>query len=183
MQPSTDGPLAGLLAAIERELPDAVELRHRLHARPELAHAEEWTAASVEAEMPVGCATVAGTGRVALVGEASGMPVAVRAELDGLPLQERTGAEFSARGELMHACGHDVHMAALVALARAAHSLASTLPAPLPAQRGGLPLRCRAARPGGARRLSAQRHRGRPRASGARLGAGGAGRGHRQRVL
>jgi amidohydrolase len=131
MQPSTDRPLAGLLAAIERELPGAVELRHRLHAQPELAHAEEWTAASVEAEMPVDCATVAGTGRVALVGEASGAPVAVRAELDGLPLQERTGAEFSARGELMHACGHDVHMAALVALARATHSLTATLPAPL----------------------------------------------------
>ena len=131
MQPSTDGPLAGLLAAIERELPSAVELRHRLHARPELAHAEEWTAASVEAEMPVGCVTVAGTGRVALVGEADGAPIAVRAELDGLPLRERTGAAFSAQGELMHGCGHDVHMAALVALARAAHSLASTLPAPL----------------------------------------------------
>jgi amidohydrolase len=131
MQPSTEASLAALLAAIDRELPAAIELRHRLHARPELAHAEQWTAASVEAAMPVPCVTVAGTGRVALVGEQSGAPVAVRAELDGLPVQERTAAEFSAQGGLMHACGHDVHMAALVALARAAHALAPTLPASL----------------------------------------------------
>ncbi len=52
----------------------------------------------------------------------------MRAELDGLPLHERTGAPFSARGEAMHACGHDVHMAALVALARAAHRLGEALP-------------------------------------------------------
>jgi metal-dependent amidase/aminoacylase/carboxypeptidase family protein len=58
-------------------------------------------------------------------------PVAVRAELDGLPIRERTGAPFTATGEAMHACGHDVHMAALVALARAAHGLGEALPAPL----------------------------------------------------
>jgi amidohydrolase len=131
MPPSTEAPLAELLAAVERELPRAIELRHRLHARPEIAHGEQWTAASVAAEMPVACVTLAGTGRMALVGGGTRRPVAARAELDGLPLQERTGAEFSAHGELMHACGHDVHMAALVALARAAHALGESLPAPL----------------------------------------------------
>jgi amidohydrolase len=55
----------------------------------------------------------------------------VRAELDGLPMQERTGAAFAADGGVMHACGHDVHMAALVALTRAAHKLRDELPAPL----------------------------------------------------
>ncbi len=64
-------------------------------------------------------------------GPPSGAAVAVRAELDGLPIEERTGAPFSARGDAMHACGHDVHMAALVALARAAHALGEQLPAPL----------------------------------------------------
>ena len=57
--------LGQLLASIERELPRAVELRHRLHEHPELAHAEEWTAATVAAELPVPCTTVAGTGRIA----------------------------------------------------------------------------------------------------------------------
>jgi amidohydrolase len=131
MQPSTDGLLPRLLAGIECELPRAVELRQRLHAVPELAHAERETAALVSAEMPVDCTPAAGTGLLALVGERGPGAVAVRAELDGLPVHERTGAPFSASGATMHACGHDVHMAALVALARAAHGFAESLPAPL----------------------------------------------------
>ncbi len=148
MAPSTDPVLERLLAGVERELARAVELRHRLHAEPELAYAEKRTAALVAAELPVSCESAAGTGLLALVGTADGAtrragdpgepdllagvgPVAVRAELDGLPVRERTGAPFSARGETMHACGHDVHMAALVALARAAHALGDELPAPL----------------------------------------------------
>ncbi len=150
--PASDGEpgaplLERLLEAVERELPRAVELRHRLHAEPELAHEEHRTAASVTAELPVECETVAGTGLLALIDPRGGAaapapgaagapspgvaPVAVRAELDGLPIGERTGAPFAASGEAMHACGHDVHMAALVALARAAHGLGEQLPAPL----------------------------------------------------
>ena len=125
--------LARLLAGIERELPRAIELRHRLHAHPELAHAEHETSAALAAELPVVCERVAGTGLIARVGPAGGAAVAVRAELDGLPIAERTGAPFSAdpAAEAMHACGHDVHMAALIALARAAHALGEQLPAPL----------------------------------------------------
>jgi amidohydrolase len=145
MPRSTDELLARLLEGIERELPRAVALRHRLHASPELAHAEERTAASVAAELPVAGRAAAATGRLALIasgdgidaepgeGSTQGRPIAVRAELDGLPLRERTGAAFAASGEAMHACGHDVHMAALVALTRAAHALAQAdaLPVPL----------------------------------------------------
>lgn len=154
MPPSTDPPAAAgttsasasapppagvllekLLAGIDRELPRAVQLRHRLHAHPELAHAERWTARTVAGELPVESVAVAGTGLIAGVAAAraggAAAPVAVRAELDGLPIAERTGAPFSATGATMHACGHDVHMAALVALARAAHALSEELPAPL----------------------------------------------------
>jgi amidohydrolase len=133
MPPSTDAELLGLLLErITQELPRAVALRRRLHATPELAHAEEHTAASVAAELPVACQVVAGTGRLALIApNDAGRPIAVRAELDGLPIEERTGAAFAARGGAMHACGHDVHMAALVALTRAAHELGDALPAPL----------------------------------------------------
>jgi amidohydrolase len=135
MAPSTDVVLARLLEGIERELPRAVDLRRRLHAQPELAHAEERTAAMVAAELPVAGEAAAGTGLLARVGPPGdagvGAPVAVRAELDGLPMRERTGAPFSASGETMHACGHDVHMAALVALTRAAHAIEGELPAPL----------------------------------------------------
>jgi len=133
MAQSTEGqPLARLLASIESQIPRAVALRRRLHAAPELAHAEQRTAAAVAAELPVPAESVAGTGLAAVLGaSALGAPVAVRAELDGLPLRERTGSEFSAAGDAMHACGHDVHMAALVALAGAVHELGDALPAPL----------------------------------------------------
>jgi amidohydrolase len=130
-EPRPEGLLALLLAGIERELPRAIELRHRLHAEPELAHAEQRTAAIVAAELPVDSRVVAATGRIARIGPAAGAAVAVRAELDGLPIGERTGAPFSAAGAAMHACGHDVHMAALVALARAAHALGGELPVAL----------------------------------------------------
>src|ERR1700690_1198009 len=116
--PSSTELTGALLAALEGELPRACELRHRLHADPELAHAEVRTAAAIDAELPVLPRVTAGTGRLALIaGERDGRPpIAVRAELDGLPIAERTGAAFSAGGQTMHACGHDVHMAALVAL-------------------------------------------------------------------
>jgi amidohydrolase len=131
MPRSTDELLARLLAGLERELPHAVALRRRLHAQPELAHGEEHTAATVVAELPVASMDVDGTGRIARVGRGVGPAVAIRAELDGLPIRESTGAPFAAGGAAMHACGHDVHMAALVALARAAHAVAEMLPAPL----------------------------------------------------
>jgi amidohydrolase len=128
---STDGLLTRLLGGVERELDLAVELRHQLHARPELAHGEELTAATVAEQLPVASSTVAGTGRLARIGSDDRAPVAVRAELDGLPIEERTEAPFRAAGGTMHACGHDVHLAALVALTRAAHALGDELPAPL----------------------------------------------------
>jgi amidohydrolase len=131
MPASTDELLARLLDGIAREEQRALELRRRLHAQPELAHAEYATAEAIAAELPVASVTDAGTGRLARIGPGDRAPVAVRAELDALPIRERTDAPFSARGEAMHACGHDVHMAALVALARAAHAIADQLPAPL----------------------------------------------------
>lgn len=132
MPASTDPLLDALLAGIERELASAVDLRRRLHERPELAHEEELTAQTIAEALPVPCREAAGTGRLALLGAGNhARPVAVRAELDGLPVVERTSAPFGARAQTMHACGHDVHMAALVALARAAHAIAADLPAPL----------------------------------------------------
>ncbi len=131
MPASTEQLLQHLLEGIASEEEDAVALRRRLHAQPELAHREHATAETIAAELPVASTADAGTGLLARVGAENGRPVAVRAELDGLPLRERTGAEFSAQGETMHACGHDVHMAALVALVRAADAIAGELPAPL----------------------------------------------------
>jgi amidohydrolase len=131
MARSTDALLGQLLELIEAELAEAVRLRHRLHEQPELAHEELRTATIVAEALPVASTTVAGTGRLARIGASQRTTLAIRAELDGLPIRERTNAPFSAAGETMHACGHDVHMAALVALARAAHALGDVLPAAL----------------------------------------------------
>ncbi|MHB8235564.1 MAG: M20/M25/M40 family metallo-hydrolase, partial [Solirubrobacteraceae bacterium] len=133
MATSTDTVLERLLELIDGELGEAIALRHRLHEEPELAHQELRTAAMIDEALPAGVhtTTVAGTGRLARVGSTRGAALAIRAELDGLPIRESTGATFSARGDCMHACGHDVHMAALVALVRAAHALGDALPAPL----------------------------------------------------
>jgi amidohydrolase len=128
MPRSTDALLSALLAALAPQLEQARVLRRRLHGEPELAHGEQRTSALVAQALGVASELVAGTGRIARVGPSTGAPIALRAELDGLPLRERTGASFSARGETMHACGHDVHMAALVALTRAAQQLEAQLP-------------------------------------------------------
>lgn len=112
--------LSVLAAALDEELPAAAALRHRLHARPCLSGAEASTRDLVLAALPAGATTkVADTGAVVRIG-GPGPAVAVRAELDALAVQEKTGAAWTSEHPgLMHACGHDVHMAALTALARA----------------------------------------------------------------
>ncbi|GAA2328231.1 M20 family metallopeptidase [Streptomyces caniferus] len=112
--------LAALAAALDEELPAAAALRHRIHARPCLSGAEAPTRDLVLAALPAGSTTkVADTGAVVRIG-GPGPAVAVRGELDALAVQEKTGAAWTSEHPgLMHACGHDVHLAALTALARA----------------------------------------------------------------
>ncbi|GAB2984253.1 M20 metallopeptidase family protein [Nocardioides montaniterrae] len=113
--------LGELREALEAELPAAVELRHTIHADPEPS-GEEWrTAERVAAAIGAGDGQpVAGTGRLIRIGRQDGPCVGVRAELDALPGPDG----------FMHACGHDVHLAALTALARAAARV-EDLPLPL----------------------------------------------------
>lgn len=109
--------------ALAAELPGAIALRRRLHADPELSGSEWRTAQRVADALGSGPGeVVAGTGRVVRVGRSIGPSVALRAELDGLPGPSGP----------MHACGHDVHLAALVALARAACRVDEQDALPLP---------------------------------------------------
>jgi amidohydrolase len=124
--------LRTLLSSLEREMPAAISLRERLHANPEPSNAEYDTARLVvEALDARDVEPVAGTGLIARAGPTRGQAVAVRAELDALPITEQTAAPFAAGGGLMHACGHDVHMAALAALFRAARRSEASLARPL----------------------------------------------------
>ena len=117
--------LAALLrAGVASQFADAVLLRHELHADAEPSGSEHRTAARVAAALgDSDAATVAGTGRILRLGPEAGPCIAIRAELDALPIREQTGAPWASRTGAMHACGHDVHMAALVAVARAARAV------------------------------------------------------------
>jgi amidohydrolase len=136
---------AGLSAGLAGELAGAVLLRHELHAGAELSGSENRTAARVAAALGAAdAAVVAGTGRIVRIGPRDGPSIAIRAELDALPIPEQTGAPWASRTGAMHACGHDVHLAALVALGRAA---AAVRPSGGPS--AGLPAGLAAAMPDG----------------------------------
>lgn len=91
-------------------------LRRDLHQHPELAFEEERTcdalASALAMAHPVSLQRIAGTGLVARIrGSNSSAPVvALRGDIDALPIQESTGLPYSStRNGVMHACGHDVH--------------------------------------------------------------------------
>jgi amidohydrolase len=120
-----------LAAALEPELPAAVELRHQLHRNPCVSGFEGPAAALLAAELGIQVQPVVGTGFIARVGPAAGPAtgpaIGLRAELDALPIHEATSVPWAAANGAMHACGHDVHQAALVAFTRAA----ATVPLPV----------------------------------------------------
>ncbi len=114
------GAAALLRLLLAAELDDAVTLRHELHADAEPSGAEHRTAARVARALGAGNGKpVAGTGRIVRIGPAGGHAIALRAELDALPITEETGVAWASATGAMHACGHDVHLAALTALGRA----------------------------------------------------------------
>ncbi len=116
---------AGLQAAQEALYKD-------LHAHPELSHHEHRTARCVAAELATyGCTVqtgIGGTGVVGLLANGDGPTVLLRAELDALPIAEDTGVDYAStvtttgadgrQVPVAHACGHDMHMACLLAAVR-----------------------------------------------------------------
>jgi amidohydrolase len=116
--------------AVDDHLEEAIALRHELHGAPTLGGHETPTAQTVVDWMGLGDGrVVAGTGRLVRVGSGSGPAIALRSELDGLPVDEQTGVSWASTNGAMHACGHDVHLAGLAAVVRAAAGL--DLPRPL----------------------------------------------------
>lgn len=128
-----------------------VDQRRALHQIPELAYTEHETSAYLQARLaelgiPFEAGLGGGTGIVAQLGSAEGATrgtVALRADMDALPIHEASGVEFaSQKPGAMHACGHDSHMAMLLGAARVLKAREAELPGPVklifqPAEEGG----------------------------------------------
>ena len=119
-------------ARIDGVFPEAKSLYLDLHQHPELSSHEERTAATVAGKLrSYGYEVtehVGGTGIVALMRNGTGPVVMLRTEIDALPVEEKTGLSYASHVRthdeagrevaVMHACGHDMHMASLVGTAK-----------------------------------------------------------------
>ncbi len=117
--------ITGAIAAIT---PDIVNVRHYLHQNPELSHFEEQTSAFVAHRLAdlgldsiqtnVGGYGVVGTLRGTGTGPGQGRTIALRADMDALPIQETREVPYkSCKPGVMHACGHDGHTSTLLGTA------------------------------------------------------------------
>ena len=119
-------------AWLARNLAGLVELYRQLHAQPELSLEERETAARVAGELGrAGYRVTTGVGGHGVVGvleNGEGPTLLIRADMDALPVSEQTGLAYASRVSrtrpdgssvgVMHACGHDVHVASLLGSAR-----------------------------------------------------------------
>jgi hippurate hydrolase len=111
--------------ALTDRVGEFIQLRRDIHRHPELAFEEHRTSDLVAAKLQSwGYQVHRGLGGTGVVGTlqrgSSARKLGIRADMDALPIQEATGAEWaSTRQGLMHACGHDGHTAMLLAAAKA----------------------------------------------------------------
>ncbi|MFD4292588.1 amidohydrolase [Rhodococcus sp. NPDC058505] len=120
-----------VLAGFDAIADDLADLYRHLHAHPELSHAEHRTAALVAERLAASgyqvTGGIGGTGVVGVLRRGDGPVVLLRADMDALPVREDTGLDYAstasavtAAGEtvpVMHACGHDMHVACLLGAA------------------------------------------------------------------
>ncbi|HTF55642.1 MAG TPA: amidohydrolase [Planctomycetota bacterium] len=111
-----------ITSAAERHLSSLVELYRQFHANPELSYQEVKTAARFAEEVRKAgwevTEAIGRTGVAAILKNGTGPTLLVRIDMDALPVKEETGLPYAATGEVMHACGHDIHLAAGIGLAR-----------------------------------------------------------------
>lgn len=129
---------AGLASSVEKQLPELTAIYKHIHENPELSRHEDKTAVYIAGKLrALGYTVTEHVGRyadgtqadgvVAVLENGPGPRVLLRTELDALPITEKTGAAFAstvkstnAQGQevgVMHACGHDLHMTAMVGVA------------------------------------------------------------------
>ena len=120
-----------LLQDIEAIESDVIEWRHHFHQNPELSNREFKTAEKIAKHLEsLGMDVQTGVGKTGVVGvlkgNKSGRVIALRADIDGLPVTERNDLSFKSEvvtsfldkeTGVMHACGHDTHIAILMGVA------------------------------------------------------------------
>lgn len=116
---------------VDSVFPEAKTFYLDLHQSPELSSHETQTAAKLATRLRAAgydvTEHVGGTGIVAILKNGAGPTIMLRTELDALPVEEKTGLSYASKVHtkddagrdvpVMHACGHDVHMASLLATA------------------------------------------------------------------
>lgn len=129
---ASTGFAGNLAAAIDADYPYLETLFREFHAHPELAMQEQWTSDRLAAELEqLGYALTRNIGKTGLVAKLENGPgpvLMIRADMDGLPVEEKTGLPFASTRRqvnlegvempVMHACGHDMHVTSLIGVAR-----------------------------------------------------------------
>ncbi len=116
-----------VFTSLEHGLEWQRDLYKELHRNPELSMEEHRTADRIEQELTgfgYQVQRIGGTGVVGVLENGSGRTVLSRADIDALPVTEATGLDYASENEgVMHACGHDLHIASLLGAAKlmAAH--------------------------------------------------------------
>lgn len=114
--------------------PRLIEIRRHIHSHPELSGQEHQTAAYVAGVLSsCGMVVQEAIGKTGVIGELVGRTddrlVAIRTDMDALPITERTSLEFASRKPgIMHACGHDVHTTVGLGTAMVLSQLGEVLP-------------------------------------------------------
>lgn len=130
--PTTETLVEDIVEWLEAHRREIISLRRDLHEHPEVSWQEHRTTSVVIERLEAAGVTVssmAGTGAIADLGAAQPrVRIALRADLDALPLDEETGLPFASRQQgVCHACGHDVHTAGVLAAGLALASLQDEL--------------------------------------------------------
>ena len=110
------------LDSIDSQLDWQREVYKDLHRNPEVSLDEHKTADRIAAELEglgLEVTRISATGLVAVIDNGTGPTVLARADIDALPVTEDTGLDFASEVDgVMHACGHDMHAAALLGAVR-----------------------------------------------------------------